>query len=54
MTLHDKELILSYAWGGPASMDFAHRPRDVFALATEARVRITEAEVRLGVEGDGL
>jgi hypothetical protein len=32
-----------------ASMDFAHRPRDVVALETEARVRITEAEVRLEV-----
>ncbi|MEU5152892.1 hypothetical protein [Glycomyces sp. NPDC021274] len=33
-----------------ASMDFAHRPNDAFALATEARVRVGEGEVRLGIE----
>jgi hypothetical protein len=35
-----------------ASMDFAHRPRDAFALSTEARVRIGEGDVRLGIEAD--
>ncbi|MEV3936921.1 hypothetical protein AB0K52_13210 [Glycomyces sp. NPDC049804] len=33
-----------------ASMDFPHRPTDVVALETEARVRVGEGEVRLGIE----
>ncbi|MFG3342950.1 hypothetical protein [Glycomyces sp. NPDC048151] len=32
-----------------ASMDFAHRPRDEFALETEVQVVVGEREVRLGV-----
>ncbi|GAA2138572.1 hypothetical protein [Glycomyces algeriensis] len=35
-----------------ASMDFANRPNDAFALSTEARVRIGDREVRLEVEAD--
>jgi hypothetical protein len=35
-----------------ASMDFPHRPTNAFALETEARVRITDGEVRLGIEAD--
>lgn len=33
-----------------ASMDFAHRPHDEFALETEARVRVGESEVRVDIK----
>lgn len=35
-----------------ASMDFAHRPKDTVALATEVRVVITEDSVHLGVHAN--
>lgn len=35
-----------------ASMDFPHRPTDVVALETEARVDVGEGEVRLGIEAN--
>ncbi|MBO3734728.1 hypothetical protein [Glycomyces niveus] len=35
-----------------ASMDFPHRPTDVVALETEARVHVGEGEVRLGIEAN--